>query len=233
MNRNNPHDNFEACYLKENMAKKAFANSVEVSKLLVDKDFERCMRYVTKIIFAKNREVLMKHGFDYDDMLNIIKVLGVQFVNHPFEGETPKDTSYILLRHTMQRVGTFFQFLNRKFRIGERHLDLNLDDVFFNDPMGEQEDYPIADYVPDDTQPEFFESKEERRVKLDAMRENLEENIDQYRDRLAEMATSKLVEYSVRKKAREMCRKYGIDYLNWAKGQIAARNLNSTDFVLE
>lgn len=239
MNRNNPHDNFEACYLKANCARKAFANTTAIQDLLSSRDFDRCMSYVAKIIFVKNKDVLMKTGFDYEDMLNVVKVLGLQFVNHPFVGKTPKDTSYVLMRHTMQRISTFFQFLNRKFRISERHLEINFEDM-------EQATDGWEESVPDavfDSEFTIFESdldpeqkmiqEQVRQDKLQEMRSRLTDNLDEYKDKLSEIATSKIAAYPVRKKARDICRKNGIDYVGWAKQQIAARNLNAVDFVLE
>jgi hypothetical protein len=234
--RNNVIDNFEAVYLKANCAKKAFANTAALSKLTAEADFEKCVRYIANLTFNKNRSTLLRHGFDHDDMVNISRVFGMQFVNNTFEGETKKDTYYILMRFISQKMETFMVCMNRKFRISERHADISLEDVMSMDV------YQSEQPMPDEVLEEEDESKAMKKLstlqsdledlKSSVMRLRLQSNIGAYSERLSEIATSKLVEFSVRKKARSVCKKNGIDYIAWAKAQIRTKNLSEGDFIL-
>lgn len=240
MKRNNVTDNFEECYLRINCAKKAFANKEQLAALMADADFEKCVRYIANLTFNKNRSTLLRHGFDHEDVVNIARVFAMQFVNNKFEGETKRDTYYILMRFISQKMETFMLFMDRKFRISERHSDVSLEDATDMDLY--KGEAPISEEViPDDD--DEFESRVARKVtslqaeidrfRTSIMKFKLGANIGQYSDRLAEIATSKLVEFSVRKKARSMCKKNGIDYIAWAKEQIRVRNLNEGDFILK
>jgi hypothetical protein len=233
--RNSVFEQFEACYLKENCARKAFSNPDALQKLVSKPDFERVVKYMANLTFNKNQNTLLKHGFDYDDMVSVIRILAMQFVNHPFEAKTRKDQYYVLMHFINQRLDTFYIFMNRKFRIPETYLELNLEDVFENHPY--KGDYPISATVeeedPETEVPMILESESERIIKRNQMRSKLEANLPEFKGKLAEIATSKVVEFKVRKKARMMCQKYGIDYLTWARAQIKSRNLNENDFVLE
>ncbi len=238
MARNNVSENFEACYLKENCARKAFANKEQLEKLMNTPDFKRCVKYIANMTFKKNRSILLHHGFDHDDVTNIVRVLAMQFVNNPFEGKTKKDTYYILMNFMMQRVETFMLFLNRKFRISERKSDISIEDAVINwadqsidlpgEEVEEQEEY-VSKHM---QKAKALESKVSE-LKTKIMRLKLELNIDAHADKLAYMATSKMVDFGVRKKARSICRKNGIDYIAWASKQVNDLDANESDFILE
>jgi hypothetical protein len=130
-----------------------------------------------------------------------------------------------------QKLAYFYDFLDRKFRIRENHLDLSLDEVY-DSFLKDGKDYPIETPIPlaEESTPEPVWVRKARRQQL---RSILEENLDDYRDKLSELATLKLTEYDIRKKARSICKKHGIDYIAWAKSQIKERNLSTHDFVLD
>ena len=229
-------DNFEAVYLRENCAAKAFANKEALRKLMAEDDFERCVKYIANITFNKNKHALLRHGFDHDDMVNVSRVFAMQFVNNEFKGETKKDTYYILMRFIGQKMETFMIFLNRKFKISERHAEVSLEDTIEMDIY--QGAAPVDDIDSDEEESKIMSKlgslrKEIEDFKSSILRARLKADIGSYSSRLAEVATSKSVEFAVRKKARRICKENGIDYLAWARVQIKARNLNESDFVLE
>jgi len=230
MTRNNISDNFEACYLRENSARKAFANAAS-KDLMADKEFDKCVNYITKMTFSTNRDMLMRHGFDFEDMLSVVRVLGLQFVNSEFDARSKKDYYYVMMHGINQKLTNFYGFLDRKFRISESHLDLSLDDVF-SSFIADGKDYPIEAplAVEEESAPEPLWVRKARRQNL---RSILEENIGDYADKLSELATLKLTEFEIRKKARSICKKHGIDYIAWARNQIETRNLSTHDFVLD
>lgn len=235
--RNNVLENFESCYLRENCARKAFANTEAVKRLMGTGDFERCVRYIANITFNKNKNTLLRHGFDHDDIVNVSRVFAMQFVNNEFEGDTKKDTYYILMRFISQKFETFMLFLNRKFRISERHAEVSLEDTIEMDIYNGAQ--PV-DVIEDEDEPERSKTvkkldliaREIGEFKTDIMRARLKSDINSYASRLSEIATSKSVEFAVRKKARRVCKENGIDYLAWARAQIKARKLSESDFVL-
>jgi hypothetical protein len=233
MSRNNVIENFEACYLRENMCKKAFQKKKSVSKLMSENDFNRCVKYITNNTFKKNKSILLRHGFDYDDMLSIVTIIGIQFINNPFVGKTKKDTYYILMRFINQKMETFFLFLDRKFRIKERYDDLSLEDIFPADVY--HGEYPIvsAEIGQDDESDLSPNITPKNENKFKGMKEKLLTNLDLYSDDLARLATSKHVEYDVRKKAKSICKQNSIDYIAWAKSLIKKNFLDANDFVLE
>lgn len=240
--RNNVQDNFEEVYLRINMARKAFANPEAVSKLMSDPDFERCVRHVANLTFRKNSAVLLRHGFDGEDMISIARTIGVQFVNNKFDGGR-KDRAYILMRFISQKMENFMIFLDRKFRINERHADVYLEEAGRSGGMaadallvyqGERIPSPLLGDEPSSVHVKISNLKGEvSRLKSMIMQSRLNHGIDLHADRLAEIATSKLVDFSVRKRARHVCRKNGIDYVQWAMNQIRANDLNEGDFILK
>lgn len=232
--RNNVLENFEACYLRENCARKAFANPEAIRRLTSSSDFERCVRYIANISYNRNKNALLRHGFDHEDMVSVARILAMQFVNNEFKGETKKDTYYILMRFISQKMETFFLFLNRKFRISERYSDVNMDDVtnmeaYMGTPMS-SDDYDEDSRIMHKL---ALLKAEIEKFRSDILRLRLKENIGAHADRLAEIATSKSVEFSVRKRARRMCKENGIDYLGWAKVQIKTKNMEESDLALE
>lgn len=237
--RNNVVDNFEECYLRINCAKKAFANTEQVNRLMASPDFQRCVKYMANITFNKNRSNLLRHGFDLEDIMSVVQILAVQFVNSNFDGKTRKDTYYVLMHFISQKMETFMVFLNRKFRISERHAEISLEDALGMGMYHGEVEIP-SDMTTDDEVPESKISQRIGKLKVDLkdlrsmmMKHKLESNLPAYRDRLAELATSKVVDFIVRKKARSVCKKNGIDYVVWAKEQIRSKNLSESDFVLK
>jgi hypothetical protein len=232
--RNNVSDNFEACYLSENGARRAFKNE-KVDEILKSADFQKCVKYMAHLIFSRNDVVLLAHGFTYEDVLSIIHTWGLQFFNYEQLGKTKHDTYYLMMHFISQKTDTFFLFLNRKFRINESYINLHLSDVF---PTGAfDRDHSCQqlsgiEMTEEDEQATIVETGKERKAKLDSMRKVLNGDIAKYSDRLSELATAKIIDFQVRKKARQLCKKHSIDYVAWAKKQIETRKLSETDFVL-
>ena len=232
MSKNSVFEQFELCYLKSNAARRAFEKKDEVALLMADKNFKKCVRYIAHSSFIKNKHKLIKHGFGLDDMMSVVQILGLQFVNHPFKGDTERDTSYIMMRFMNQRMMSFYTFLDRKFRIPESYPDMSLEDVGQWVNTLSHKTYVESAAVEDlDDLPEMAESKLERNSKLVKLRKAF--NPSEHSDKLAELATLKAVEHAVRKRARSICRKHGIDYISWAHSQIAEKELDPVDFVLE
>lgn len=67
-------------------------------------------------------------------------------------------------------------------------------------------------------------------VQVDCMRARLHQDPIKYKDQLCHYASTKHVQYDVRKKARQICAQYGIDYINWATRQIRELNVPANNF---
>jgi hypothetical protein len=160
-------------------------------------------------------------------MLSIVQILALQFVNRPFQAKSERDKYYVLMHFINQKLATFYTFLDHKFRMSENYTDVRLTD---SELFKLSESTPL--FTDSDESIIKIESTKGRQIKKDSMRRKLEDNIPQFEGQLAEMATSKQIEFKVRKKARSICRKHGIDYINWAKNQIKLRNLDENDFIL-
>jgi predicted nucleic acid-binding Zn-ribbon protein len=57
-------------------------------------------------------------------------------------------------------------------------------------------------------------------------------NIDKYKESLAFYATSRYTSSDARKKAREFCRKYGINYTEWVRNRIKDSGHDVSEFIL-
>jgi len=237
MSRNNVSDNFEACYLSENGARKAFRNP-QLKAIMARPDFDKCIKYMSHLIFSRNEVVLLAHGFQYEDVYSVVRTWALQFFNYETEAKTERDIYYLMMRFISQKTDTFFLFMNRKFRINESYIELHLSDLFGMSGMKTPNQFPGEVDVPatqmteEEEQVTIQETAKERKVKIDAMRKSLNSDIGKHSARLAELSTSKVVDFQVRKKARQMCKKHNIDYIAWAKAQIKSRNLNEADFIL-
>ena len=240
--RNSVFKDFEAVYLRAKCAKKAFINKDEVAKLTMSPQFEKCSRHIARKTFLKNKDMLLKHGFDIDDMTNIARVFAIESLNYPFEGKTEKDNRYIFLKYINGKMDTFLLSVRRRFFIKESHIELSLDEVFKAKSGEDREDLVYANiqaYTPfeypglDDEELGVYVSKEDVTKKYKLLRKELHGNIEKYSDRLAELATSKITEFQARKKARTLCKTYGIDYNAWALKQILNNKLDRHDLILE
>lgn len=60
----------------------------------------------------------------------------------------------------------------------------------------------------------------------------LDKEWPKHKDTLSHYATSKCVPFDVRKKAKKFCKKYGIDYAEWAKERMANGTLNEEEVSL-
>jgi len=139
-----------------------------------------------------------------------------------------------MMRFISQKTEAFFMFLNRKFRINESYLDIHLESGMTDEfGLPNLPNYMASqDMTEEDEQVTIQETAKERRDRIESMRKDLSENINIHIPRLCELATSKIVDFQVRKKARQLCKKNNIDYIAWAKNQIESRNLNEANFVL-
>ena len=71
-----------------------------------------------------------------------------------------------------------------------------------------------------------------QRDRYKVLKKELNENWPEYTDKLAYYSVSRFVSFGVRKSARSFCKKYGINYSEWADQQIKNRKLDSDDIII-
>lgn len=270
-------DNFEAVYLKNNSLKKAFApeNKEKVDALSKRKDFVRCIKFLAKNSFMKNKTDLLKLGFDYEDMYNICLTFGLSFaVEDLSKFNTDKDLYYVLMRFVNQRLESFFITLDRKFHYKESYTDVSIESIGLNNLEVIKESTVIPEYINDNITQKSLEEEfdslykeyevasghekanlkrmlavtEDKIKEFEVMVEDshkaiksnlakfkpmLKEDLSKYSEKLAYLATYKKVEHPVRKKARLLCKKNGINYVEIMSKIITSKNLNRVDYILD
>lgn len=222
--RNKVGDNYEECYLRISALEQALKAKEKYSHMLDDPDFKRVVMFITRNTFKKNESKLVRHGFDIDDMKHIITLFGIMFMNSKNTGPTPKDRYYLMMRFMNQKLETFYTFMDRKFTIKESFGESSFDEKIFS--------VPAQDFYESKDETEIVDTKMSKKTKR-LLKKELEQNIDEYADELQRIATSKYVDYNLRKAARNMCKKNNLNYIQWAESLINKNNLDRNDFVLE
>lgn len=226
--KNNVKDSFELCYLRSRAAKSAFDKTDKVNALLNQPFFEKAVQVASKEVYRKTENSLNHFGYFLEDVKSIARVYGLQFINHEFSNKKNSDLTIPLTKFIIQRLNTFITLLNRKFETNEFSItsaDTSL----------------LLDFVPDESLSPIKEddmivvepSKNKTSKKqTKALSKKIQKNIDLYAPRLAELATSKHTGYFIRKKARSICKKCGINYLEITLDKIKKHNLDPNQFAL-
>jgi regulator of replication initiation timing len=81
------------------------------------------------------------------------------------------------------------------------------------------------------TEKSIKDRRKTEKKRYEFLKAELHENWHRYVDDLAYYSVSKFVSSGVRKSARSICRKYGIDYEGWAEKQVKNRKLLSGDII--
>jgi len=302
-------DDFEGVYLKANSSRKAFAklSKKDVEEALSSPDLKRCVNHCALNTFKKNRESLLRHGFDHEDIHSMCNVYALTFVALPNLPETRKDFSYLLMHYLQQRLHLFCMTFDRKFKANEICPEVHIEDLIYQ--TGEDNYLSVWESIATPTQecePEdkaevleqlredyetqklwiknlnvmFKNCKKSKYIKVKKLEEikatiritersrnryllkikeiekafsveyqsskstsqlrgkvtkiqlkELKINPDKYRDILAYFATTRLVDYVTRRKARNFCDKSDINYIEWAKDQIFNQGKDKNYFV--
>jgi hypothetical protein len=144
------------------------------------------------------------------------------------------------MRFLNQKIETFFLFLERKFRYSEKIETVNIDVLpkYVQNTLKCEPD-PCPDiYAPKKRKHKEKAVKEIKPIKMTGheiifFKNLLYTNIDLYKDKLSEIATSPFVDYALRKKARTVCKQFKIDYIQWANDKIQSESLELNRFMLE
>lgn len=226
--RNSILTDFESVYLRSNCARKAFSKTEQVKRLMKQPFFEKGVRYIAKISFRNNKELLLSHGFALEDLTNIIRVFALESLNYEFKSGNQKDDHYIFMKYIQGKLHSFYLSVGRKFHTKESHLEMRLPSY---ETLEASKDHTYNPH--ENTDPGVFISQRTISKKYKPFKKELYDNIQQYSDRLAELATSKITDFQARKKARSICKLHGIDYTAWAMKQILNNKLDRHDLILE
>jgi hypothetical protein len=226
--KNNVKDSFELCYLRSRAAKSAFDKKDKINVLLQQPFFEKAVQVASKEVYRKAENSLNHFGYFLEDIRSIARVYGLQFANHEFSNKKNSDLTIPLTKFIIQRLNTFITLLNRKFETNEFSIS-NTDtslllDIVPDDSLSPIKDDDVVILEPVKTKNSKKETK--------ALSKKIQKNIDLYAPRLAELATSKHTGYFIRKKARSICKKCGINYLEITLAKIKKHNLDPNQFAL-
>lgn len=227
--KNNVKDSFELCYLRSRAAKSAFDKKDKVNELLHQPFFEKAVQISSKEVYRKSENSLNHFGYFLEDVKSIARVYGLQFANHEFSNKKNSDLTIPLTKFIIQRLNTFITLLNRKFETNEFSIS-GTDTSLMLDMVPDESLSPLKneEIVVLETEKTNKASKKETK----ALSKKIQKNIDLYAPRLAELATSKHTGYFIRKKARSICKKCGINYLEITLDKIKKHNLDPNQFAL-
>lgn len=127
--RPNGREEFEKVYLRENQVKRTLELLPQetLDLYLKDIEFTKATAYIARNTFYKNKNVLLSHGFEQEDLESISKIYGLSFLSSDFGGKTGKDKYYLMMRYINQRFEAFFLFFGRKFDIASKMPEVSLD----------------------------------------------------------------------------------------------------------
>jgi hypothetical protein len=218
-------ENYEECYLRIGELKKALENPDNV-KASTKPEFKKVVNYMATHSYNKNYAYLKKHGFEFEDLYSVVTLYSISFMESKKNFKTDKDKYTLMMRYITQRLNLFYKTMDRKFKIKEQIVEISFEDYYNN--FGSIEDF--TGYSESESQENSATmSSEEKKL----LRQKLQNNIEVYKEELQRMATSKFIEYKVRKAARKYCKINNIDYISWAKDLIKKNNLDINDFILE
>lgn len=221
-------ENYEECYLRINELKKALKDSTN-SDAINDPELQKVVSYMAKLSYNKNKVYLKKHGFELEDLVSIITLHSIAFIGLKKDFKTNKDKYTLMMRYITQRLSLFYKTMKRKFKTKEGVVEVSFEKYFndFNDIEAVVEN--SEELGPEVEGNSGTMSMKEKK----ALKEKLKADLHLYKEDLQRLATSRFVEYKVRKAARKYCKKNNIDYISWAKDLIERNNLDINDFILE
>jgi hypothetical protein len=217
--RRNLSDDFEEVYLRYNMVQKYMPQAD--CDLLSDPQFNRVVSYMTNRYFSIYRDLFSTYGFEFDDLRSIVSVFGLTYWGHVKPPARNKDSFTIMMRYIGQRMQNLVKWVARKFGVDEAMV-FTMDKF---DKVAEMSAYTEYSDPKEDSEEEVVVYKTKHKDKmLVAMREKIAKEPSLYAEQLCHYATTKHVARDVRKKARDLCKRYGIDYLAWLRDK--SKNLN-------
>jgi hypothetical protein len=122
-------EEFERVYLRENQIKRTLDSIPQevINDHLNDKSFLSTTAYIARNTFFKNKNTLLAHGFEQEDLESISRLYGLSFLSSDFGNKTGKDKYYLMMRYINQRFEAFFLFFDRKFDISTKIPEISLE----------------------------------------------------------------------------------------------------------
>jgi len=236
--RNSFKRNFENTYLRVNILKRALSLPKErLDDIMADKEFDRITRYMALKVFNRYRDFLLVYGFDLEDILNISRVFGLNFYTSNYTTKIKKEENYLMLRYIGQRLHRFVDWSIKKFGSAmpvKPKIFMEDSDPVDITSLADRETY--KDWLSDSIlRPDAISGIIEDMKKpkpLSELKKKLDDNWQDHKETLAHYATTVYAPSDVRKKARSFCKKYGIDYVGWAKSKIESGRMTDQDIDL-
>lgn len=229
MKRFNTKENFEEVYLRIKELKlglKAMSKKKTI-EFVQSKPFKNAVNKKFNDVWWRNSKLFYACGFTEEDIKTILTLYGVSFLRCKFQAKTEKDMFYILTRYMSQKFSVFLTVIKRKFTTQEIRETISLNGYMGSTKIGLLGIYENSV----ETEEEVVQTKSS--VSLESMRQELDADFDKYKTRILEMSISKDISYEVRRAARMLCKKRGLDYQAFAKEFVANNKVNPNDYYLE
>ena len=120
--RNNIKDNFEAVYLRMNTLRK-YIHKADPN-LLHDREFKRCINYMTFRYFYANRYLFSINGFEREDLQNIITLYGLAYFGCNAKSMDQRGQYLCMMKFISQRMSNLINWIAKKFGVDEIQVTL-------------------------------------------------------------------------------------------------------------
>ena len=216
--RLNIKDHFEEVYLRSKTIQRYLPLADQ--SVLTNPEFNRVINYISGLFFRKYRRLYRAGGFDIEDIRSITQIFGLVFTGFGFQGKTERDKFMVMMRFVNQRLCQMTRWIAKKFQADEV---VKMQTFCTGDGMIEKLGAPVKPA-------EYVTCTPKRNVR--EMRVDLEANIGKHADSLAYYSVSKFVAGDIRKKARALCKKHGIDYQGWARDYLNTHDCDESNFQI-
>jgi|GEM_PF-6145129 len=228
--RNSIKNNFENVYLRSNILQK-YLKKTDPS-LFKDQNFNKIVSYLTKKHFLRSKRLFTMNGFEIEDINSIIKVYAIVYWSHcKIKTRTKKDY-LIMIRYVNQRMINFTKWVAKKFNVSDVSV-VSIDPASQILKKEFAQDFESSSVDLEDIKNDnFIKKRNKNKTLIPRMLKNkFYENPLKYEKDLCYYATTKYVSSDVRKKARNICKKYNINYAEWLKNESKKMDFDFSNFT--
>ena len=216
-------DHFEEVYLRSKTIKK-YLPLADVS-ILKNPEFGRVVNYMSGYYFKKYNRLYRAGGFDVDDIRSITQIFGLVFTGYRFQGKTERDSFMVMMCFISQRLGQMTRWIAKKFQADEV---VKMQTYCTADGLIEK----LGISVPPEENGLEVEVEKMSKRRIHDLRKELDKDAFKHADALSYYSVSKFVAGDVRKKARSVCKKHGINYQEWAHNYLNTHDCDESNFQI-
>lgn len=233
--KRNVSTDFEGMYLRYNMVKKYISSADP--ELLNNKYVKKAVNAITDRYFYRCHDILVHNGFAKDDVHSIVRLFALTFFGHSNVQIVDDKAVRFMSRYINQRLQTLTRWIAKKFGVSD---SMRIQSTMTNEDGSDWfqyvmdrkslESYGLEPEVIPENDPIEIVTKGQK-AEVQALKRKLSANIDKYANTLCYYATVKHVAFNVRRVARTVCRKHGIDYVEWLKRKASETDLDLSQFT--